>query len=661
MISIILPIKNRAQYFWSTLESYVRQSLPSSEFELIVVDQQSDDGLLDTLKRYHNRLNITLYDLDPMSGRVKPMKLGLINPSLPQNFGVKNCNGDIIILTSPETVFAVDNLKLIKERVSNNNFIYGRVTNAKHYTFKNFEYNYLRSIDGKLFCGKERSPEVAPNAYFIGAMMKQDFIKIGGVEEAFMVGVGHEDDEFGRRLKNAGLDIKLDEEILGIHQFHGKIDEKRKIDFPRTRKALRLNESIYNIIGASNKVANSGREWGIADAKICFESKVKNMNKKSISSFFADTLAERLSTKFMEWLEDHQEEVIPPMPKPTRAQKVFKKQANNVMLHCNQVFWRGGTNLAMRDMAAAYPEFHHVNIYFYDSNANYEMMAEFEMAGIDLAHAPKLTEELVKEVDPTIIVFHNTPGELVEGEWPYDWLKQWPIIAFHHNKSFPAFHANLDLFVSTSVLKYYEKQKPRMNWKLVPPCMDLRPYGALKRSKHNTRCVIGKLTSNHPTRYPPKLLDILGRVQDQVPEVEFILVGGADHWKDVKLKNCKMPATGSMLPQSFYNDYDIFVHKNTDNCIDSWGRTVSEAMASGLPVVVENRGGPKEQVDHKENGFLCDTDEQFVEYLVMLAKDPVLRYEIGMKAREKALREFGIDRLRRETQEVVLKAALGVI
>jgi glycosyltransferase involved in cell wall biosynthesis len=219
----------------------------------------------------------------------------------------------------------------------------------------------------------------------------------------------------------------------------------------------------------------------------------------------------------------------------------------------------------------------------------------------------------------------------------------------------------LDVFVSKSVLKYYEKLKYRMNWKLVPPCIDLRPYGQLKRSKDNERCVIGKLTSNHPTRYPPALLDILGEVQKRVPEVGFSLIGAADHWKDIKLKNCKTPATGSMLPQSFYNDFDIFVHKNVDACVDSWGRTVSEAMASGLPVVVENRGGPKEQVDHGVNGFLCDTDEEFIDYLVMLARDPDQRYEIGMRAREKALRDFGIDRLRRETQEIVLKAALGVI
>jgi glycosyltransferase involved in cell wall biosynthesis len=317
----------------------------------------------------------------------------------------------------------------------------------------------------------------------------------------------------------------------------------------------------------------------------------------------------------------------------------------------------------MRDMARAYPEFHHVNVYFYDNKEDYEMMNEFQLEGIDVSHVTKLTEELVRDIDPVLIVLHNTPGELVEGEWPYDWLKQWPIISLHHNKSFPAFHVALDVFVSDSVLKYYDNVKPRMNWKLIPPCIDLSSYAALKRGVglHGDRCVIGKLTSNHPTRYPPKLLDILGEVQNQVPEVEFSLIGAADHWKDIKLNNCKTPATGSMLPQSFYNDFDIFVHKNVDECVDSWGRTVSEAMASGLPVVVENRGGPKEQVDHKVTGYLCDTDEQFIEYLAMLAKDPQLRYDIGMKAREKAMRDFGIDRFRRETQEVVLKAALGVI
>jgi glycosyltransferase involved in cell wall biosynthesis len=342
-----------------------------------------------------------------------------------------------------------------------------------------------------------------------------------------------------------------------------------------------------------------------------------------------------------------------------QTQKTRKR--NNIMLHCNQAFWRGGTILFMKDMASVYPEFHHVTTYFHDSMEDYVMMDEFLSEGIDVSKIDKLTEEIVEDIDPVIIIFHNTPGDLVDGEWPYNWLKKWPLIAMHHNTTFPAFYADLDIFVSQTVLSQYEKIKPRMNWKLIPPCIDLSKYAEIDRSDDNKRCVVGKLTSNLPTRYPKELVVIFERIQSEIPDCGFLIIGGADHWKDLKLSNCVMPKTGSAHPKTFYEQMDIFVHKNVASTIDSWSRVVSEAMASGLPVVVENRGGPSEQINHGVDGFLCNTDNDFVTYITKLAKDPALRYSIGMRAREKALREFGIDRFRRETSDVVLKAVLGVI
>jgi glycosyltransferase involved in cell wall biosynthesis len=378
-------------------------------------------------------------------------------------------------------------------------------------------------------------------------------------------------------------------------------------------------------------------------------------------------LATKVGGAFGEWLKTNAEKILSPVQVATPVPAPIKKKPNNIILHCNQVFWRGGTNLFTKDMAAAYPEFNHVNFYFFDSREDYKMMTEFEHVGIDVSHIPMLTEELVKSVNPAIMVFHNTPAKhkgrvLVDGEWPFDWLKQWPLICVHHNPSFPAFHAALDVFVSENVLARYENVKSRMNWKLIPPCIDLSGYTNLPRKVDNDRCVIGKLTSNSPPRYPEDLLVVFKQVQDQVPGIQFSIVGGADHYHDTSmLESCTMPRTGSMTPRSFYASFDIFSHMNKPGVTDSWGRVVSEAMASGLPVVSENRGGPAEQIDHGINGFLCDNGEEFVHYLVMLAKDPKMRYEMGMKAREKAAKEFGIDRLRNETIEIVLKAALGVI
>jgi glycosyltransferase involved in cell wall biosynthesis len=385
------------------------------------------------------------------------------------------------------------------------------------------------------------------------------------------------------------------------------------------------------------------------------------IKQQSLKEMVANTIGGKVADKFSEWLDTHKTDILEVPPPRVRTIIKETRKRNNIMLHCNQAFWRGGTILFTKDVASVYPEFHHVCVYFHDNREDYSMMDEFMQEGIDVSKIDKLTEEIVAEINPVVMIFHNTPGELIDGAWPYGWLRKWPLIAMHHNTSFPAFYADLDVFVSRSVLAQYEKVKTRMNWRLIPPCIDLSAYTEIKRDKSNARCIIGKLTSNVPTRYPQELIPIFEKSQALIPECGFIIIGGADYYKDVKLNSCVMPKTGSAPPKEFYAQMDIFVHKNTKDTIDSWGRVISEAMASGLPVVVENRGGPSEQIKHGIDGFLCDTDDQFVEYIVMLARDPLLRYEVGMRAREKALREFGIDRFRRETSDIILKAALGVI
>jgi len=83
-------------------------------------------------------------------------------------------------------------------------------------------------------------------------------------------------------------------------------------------------------------------------------------------------------------------------------------------------------------------------------------------------------------------------------------------------------------------------------------------------------------------------------------------------------------------------------------------------MASGLPVVAENRGGPSEQIISGETGFLCDSESDFVEALIQL-ECPKLRERIGKKAAEHAHKNFDIKKFRDETINVILKGLSNVL
>jgi glycosyltransferase involved in cell wall biosynthesis len=85
---------------------------------------------------------------------------------------------------------------------------------------------------------------------------------------------------------------------------------------------------------------------------------------------------------------------------------------------------------------------------------------------------------------------------------------------------------------------------------------------------------------------------------------------------------------------------------------------VMEAMACGLPVVAMKAGDIPYLVEEGETGFVVrqDDDETLVERIRQLISDEGLRWRMGLAARTKAERDFGLDRLLAETLAVYRSA-----
>ncbi|KAJ3521971.1 hypothetical protein NM208_g13059 [Fusarium decemcellulare] len=81
-----------------------------------------------------------------------------------------------------------------------------------------------------------------------------------------------------------------------------------------------------------------------------------------------------------------------------------------------------------------------------------------------------------------------------------------------------------------------------------------------------------------------------------------------------------------------YASGDVFLHCSVT---ETFGLVVLESMASGVPVIARDEGGPSDIVQHGDNGFLVPPNDLdgFVTKAMKLGKDHALRTQMGQAAR----------------------------
>ncbi len=72
-------------------------------------------------------------------------------------------------------------------------------------------------------------------------------------------------------------------------------------------------------------------------------------------------------------------------------------------------------------------------------------------------------------------------------------------------------------------------------------------------------------------------------------------------------------------PQEFLSSLSCLVQLN-GTAVENWPRVGLEAMATGVPIIADNRGGWCEMLEHGRTGFLCHTPYHVVRYAVHLAE-----------------------------------------
>ncbi|MEP7038950.1 MAG: glycosyltransferase [Acidobacteriota bacterium] len=118
---------------------------------------------------------------------------------------------------------------------------------------------------------------------------------------------------------------------------------------------------------------------------------------------------------------------------------------------------------------------------------------------------------------------------------------------------------------------------------------------------------------------------------------KFLIVGEGDEraYLEKNMQTAELTGflEGEQLSEAYAN-MDVFVFPSET---DAYGNVPQEAMASSVPAIVTDKGGPKSFVRHGETGFIAENLEEFVKYSIELIDNPEKLAEMKKLSREFAL------------------------
>ncbi len=133
-----------------------------------------------------------------------------------------------------------------------------------------------------------------------------------------------------------------------------------------------------------------------------------------------------------------------------------------------------------------------------------------------------------------------------------------------------------------------------------------------------------------------KDLDVIVQAWSKLSRENLSLafVGDGPYLKELRALLPEATFTGYLAGLDLARAYassDIFLFPSTT---DTFGNVILEALASGVPCIVSNQGGPKDLIEPGRTGFITHAldAEDFTRHVQQLADDSSLRHAMGIEA-----------------------------
>lgn len=167
--------------------------------------------------------------------------------------------------------------------------------------------------------------------------------------------------------------------------------------------------------------------------------------------------------------------------------------------------------------------------------------------------------------------------------------------------------------------------------------VDIKLFTPERRTRRDDTFVVGFVGRLSPEKSVSDLADIEQKLLHAgLKNFRFVIVGQGDEegWLRSHLQHAEFTGVlrGEALAESFANMDALAFPSRTD----TFGNVVLEALASGVPAVVTDSGGPQFLVDAGNTGFIARNIAEFSQHLLSLANDRELRQRMSAAARARA-------------------------
>lgn len=179
--------------------------------------------------------------------------------------------------------------------------------------------------------------------------------------------------------------------------------------------------------------------------------------------------------------------------------------------------------------------------------------------------------------------------------------------------------------------------------KIIPTTIDTAEY-ELKPVKKSEKVTIGWSGSVTTIQHFNFAIPPLRKIKEKYGDAVEIVVIGDGSYKNPELGIQGLPWVKSTELENL-SQFDIGIMPLPD---DEWakgkcGLKALQYMAIGIPSIISPVGVNSEIIKDGVNGFLADSEDEWVEKISMLIDNKELRLELGSKGRDTVIEQYSVD------------------